>query len=232
VQEYTHRISGKRITTVGVMHAATDASWSELIDFLKEKENQGAAIHLEGVQEAVGRTDYERASINTLTSLMMLGKKIANLTGLTYQTDAFANAPRWEKHDVTKLDVVQKMSQKTLKVLGQVSAEDITISPRKALWSLRNMHIIAPLGNLIPFTRGIISSEGILHQRNRFAVSAALDTDRDVVLVWGAAHLPGMDRILRDAEYDRSAHSWRLMLDSSYEAPGGKHKVSLSEPVS
>jgi hypothetical protein len=230
IQTYVNNYD-KHITTVGAMHAATEESWRELINYLVAAEKDGAEIHLEGVQPAEGTTEDEKTGIAALLSLMALGRSVAELTGLQYQKDAFVNAPAWKAHDVTVLDVVRKMNKKILLYIANIGSEDIRISPSKALWSLRNIHILSFFGSFIPLTRQIVGSEGILHQRNYFATEAAFNTQSDVVLVWGAAHLPGMDKILRRNGYRRESTEWRVIIPAGFTAPAGRVALSAATQV-
>ena len=227
-QSYTNR-NGRTITTVGAMHAATPESWVELIDFLVLAESKGSVIHLEGVQPANDSniSDFERKSIAAMTSLISLGQSLSELTGLQYQKEAFLQAPRWEKHDLSIIDVVRGMDDKTLEFISGISVEGINISPEKAIWGLRNINRVRWIGFFVPTVRRLLAS--LIDDRNVFAVKQAIAENKDVVLFWGAAHLPGMHKLLRKAGFKPTKSSWRLVIPSSYVSPVESHSLDLDE---
>lgn len=225
-QSYTDS-NGRTITTVGAMHAATPESWVALVDYLTAAEKSGATIHLEGVQPVpdVKLTEDEKRGISVVTTLISLGRSVSELTGLQYQKDALANAPKWAAHDLTLLDVVRGMDIKIINFLSEIPLDNLNISPKKAVWSLRNINNIRFIGFFIPMVRKVLAS--LIDNRNVFAINTAIAEKGDVVLFWGAAHLSGMHKLLLDAGFVPSKSDWRIVIPSSYDVPSEKVKLAL-----
>ena len=219
--------TGRTITTVGAMHVATPDSWRNLVEYLTSAEENGAVIHLEGVQPVTSEklTEDDERGINVITTLIALGRSVSQLTGLQYQKDALANAPKWAVHDVTIIDIVRGMDKKILDFLAKIPLDTISISPKRAVWSLRNISNVRVVGFFVPMVRHVLSA--LIDSRNVFAINAALKEDSDVVLFWGAAHLGGMHRLLLNAGFKPSRTEWRVVIPASYKAPSEEPKVSL-----
>ena len=223
--------NGRTITISGAMHLSTPEAWKSLIAYLVEAERNGASIHLEGVQPVpdVVLTEQEQKGITVISGLIKMGKSFAAITGLQHQTDAFLDAPKWEKHDLNLLEVVKGIDDKTVNLIAGFPVDSINISGKRAVNSLRNINLTRIAGFFIPMVRRLMSA--LIDSRNEYAINKAIETKGDVVLFWGAAHLSGMHKLLVKAGFKPAKTEWRVVLPNSYKAPTTvtENKLNLKE---
>lgn len=212
----------RSVTLIGVQHIATQASWDRDIAELRKLEAAGAKIFLEGVRPAEGKISEEEASrVEAVTGLMKMQKILADATGLTHQKAAFTEAETtWTTYDISMLELVSELKPSTIRRLqkaAKLDNDDLESFPEMALTLLR----------LLPFIPTMLSrifsgdlSKHIIDRRNEYAVEGVLRSNVDHrVLYWGAAHLSGMVKLLREAGYTVTAEQWRVVLPASYKAP-------------
>lgn len=67
---------------------------------------------------------------------------------------------------------------------------------------------------------GLLERVDIIDRRNEYAVEGVLRSTVDHrVLYWGAAHLSGMVKLLRENGYSITDEGWRVVLPASYKVP-------------
>lgn len=212
----------RSVTIVGVQHIATQASWDRDISHLRELEAAGAKIFLEGVRPLEGEaTAEEQERINSLQGIMNIQKFLAEVTGLTHQKAAFAAAETtWTPYDIPILELVRELKPRTIRRLQKIAKlddENLKEAPELALVVLR----------LLPFIPTLLSrilsgdlTKHIIDRRNEYAVEGVLRSTVDHrVLYWGAAHLSGMVKLLRENSYSVTDEGWRVVLPASYRVP-------------
>jgi hypothetical protein len=139
--------------------------------------------------------------------------------GWVQQRVPLADAPSWRNVDMTDLEVTRRAR------LGDLDGER-TLEHRTRLAVLSDqgmgagLAIVARLSAadrlalLHRLSRMVLGGDAarrvddvLVGERNQLLL-AALPSDKDVVLVWGAGHLPGLAAGLRAAGYRRQATEW------------------------
>lgn len=207
------RQGDREIKVYGVVHLAPQEHWDDLGRRLGGDEERGAAIHLEGVQ---------RPSSPVLGTVRLLAASLQQTYGL---------AEKMLPHLVhQKVGLTVPMTAERVDLRAEEVARAIPVHGRLGLaaqWLLSKGVQRLPEGLLVDIgkemeggfgesRRSSILSRGtnaaVLDLRNLWAISHALEEahHRDVVLVWGAAHLPGMAALLGEEGWRIEETSWRL----------------------
>jgi hypothetical protein len=224
--------SGHVITIVGVMHIAHQNFWASTRVSLAASVNAGHVIHAEGVKPFVGpllETDQRKVSM--LAKLASVSLFFAELTGLPYQRHGLPmdglNAKMIDADVLTLVrlleeeDLMEVSSQvdKMVKAPDEKQRRALAVS---LLWALKNQKLVQGIGKLLrPFSGlpDVNLTAAVLDYRNEFAVSAAVKETKPVVLLWGAAHIPGMSDLLGKAGYVVDGEFWDVLIPRSYKVP-------------
>lgn len=198
---------GRLIHLIGMSHVADPRFYAETARILTELEDDGVVVYAEGVRYADG-TVPGRSILQTLVIHEIFGD-------LVHQTIALPNQKRWRNVDLTVEELLEHTDD----------PEDLAklISPGMAAHDRRSATTVGALmrpvlvpalalgGALTGFGR-MAHEQALLDRRNERVMDAVLAEDHDAVLLWGAAHLPGMGRILAEAGYERLARAWRPVM--------------------
>ena len=213
---------GRSVTLIGVQHIATQESWDRDIATLRQMEADGTHIFLEGVRPVEGTvTDDEWTRVAALAEFAQTSAVLAEVTGLIFQKDAFEAAETtWTPYDVSILDIVRELKPRTVRRIQKISQMDT-----EALKS--QPELVLAILRLLPSMPGFLSlvlsgdlSKHIVKRRNEYAVEGVLlSSASDRALYWGAAHLPGMVKLLRERGYNITSEEWRVVLPASYTVP-------------
>lgn len=208
---YEHTERGNRVDLVGMIHVAEPAYYEAIQGFVDRRAHEGAVVHYEGVKR-VSKEQFRQAPRqvrqNAALSRMALRDlyhMVSDVDGLVHQGKGITYRKEWKNNDATILDQGASMSRlavdslyastRILKLVNRVVGKEM-------------MHQL-----LRESLRGIDESDGkprgirrigaasredfVIRKRNEIAI-AALDEelhdnpDTDVLLMWGAGHLPGM----------------------------------------
>ncbi len=134
---------------------------------------------------------------------------------LVHQTIALPNQKHWRNVDLTVEELLEHSDDP--------AALEKLISPNLAVHDRRSATTVGALMRpvLVPALSlagrfadaGRIAHEhAVLDLRNELVLDAVLTADHDAVLLWGAAHLPGMGRILEAAGDELAARTWRPVM--------------------
>ena len=179
------------------------------------------------------------------------GKMIAAATGLAFQgTEIPPNPKTWRSADLTQEqlfkmlgvhpDVMKRMSQ-MMKQMGnmqqRMSPEQLKSNPMMARMIPTRDKIIAQMkmgasgsGSLEQSLGGGDAANLILHQRNAIAIGemtkASHEDHKRVAVIYGAAHMPGIDHYLRQRlGYTHTKTTW---IDSVYGDPEAAAKAGMA----
>lgn len=222
---FIHPYTLHQVEVIGVVHLARQDYWDALGERLENLEDRGWAIHLEGMspptpQECLSVPADVTQHWRNLQRLTGLSGRVAAQTGLVHQRHGLTLPDAARTFDMTLPTVAARLDREEVATLADLAddldlrlAADATdwlvltasrrfgqnlttaLTRRNGLWSL--------LG-----TRRAPDPTVIVQTRNVFAVECAVNDPQPVVLVWGAAHLPGMTRLLRGRGYFLSEPSW------------------------
>jgi hypothetical protein len=199
--------TGRTITLEGVSHVADADFWLALSSRLAFAEgNNGAEIHFEGVGKDV--ENPPKLGLDYAAFAESLGL-VAQKPGLTYRDT-------WKRTDIELSEILAHISPERLAKHEKTAAEaehmllhaaESRAFRRGLHWGLIIILAIYSGSRLRTSTFGVPASV-ILDRRNMLAACAAMNTDRDVVAVWGANHLPGIGKLLRRAGFRRVSRHW------------------------
>jgi hypothetical protein len=225
---YTNARTGHEITIMGAIHVAHSRFWAETYAALNAAALEGE-IHYESILAAdpdVALSDDAQAKIDNLKKLASTSRLFADLTGLKYQGDAinFKEHTDWKNIDEDIVSISENLDANTLTksadaikdfTEGKTLAELVT-QARGILFFLRNINTMSKVGNVIRVFKGQKKMD-LLTSRNVTAISAAVAAEKNVTMFWGAAHLKGMDKLLRDAGYNLEATRWTVAIPADHE---------------
>lgn len=202
----TYVRDGRTVILQGVCHVADENFWEQLNSYLVRAEAVGFEVHFEGVTNDMADPPKIFVDLAGFASLLGLqGQK----AGLTYR-------PHWTRTDISLSELVAGMAPETLsrmvdtaekmnEFLSSMDGHD----QRHLIGSVirRMMAFGLALPKAGPFALGI-KDPTILGRRNEVAARAAIEAERDVVALWGAAHLPGIGELLGEAGFHRTDRQW------------------------
>ena len=236
---------GHKITLLGVMHIAEQPFWSKLTQTLLNTKN---TVHLEGVKpfnkETSVATVEEQNKMDSLLKVASFSRILAKETGLVFQldgiktalTDAGTALPEtgWQNVDMNVQAAVKHINADELnetaasldKLVTEFQKDDAPFSLGSfMLFMIRNPKILKALTFFTQLTKkdkneALDALQGfILDDRNEYAIAEALKVENDVILVWGAAHLEGMGKLLKKAGYRHQQRKWNLLISKGFTIP-------------
>lgn len=211
---------GQEVVLVGMIHVAPPEFYGQVRWLLERYDEAGYRILIEGMGRVegddFGLSAFDRSLLEHYETLRdranLINSMLAGATGMVTQLDAFPDWKQWERADLSALEMMRLRGIKPLPPMDErvtAAFADFLAKPRAqtavyafvramprllaALWPLHSM-----LGSLV------------LHHRNRHAVLRALETRQHAVLPWGAAHLPGMGKLLMQNGFSLDDRSWVL----------------------
>jgi hypothetical protein len=221
---YEHPHTRRRVVLIGMMHVANPTFYErvrETIDKLGRP-----YVLLEGVgrptdPEVEGLNEPETRIHTVLSTLLKHTDVIADMLGEASQRESFRLAGlRWRRGDMQYVDVVRLLAANP--VLGEsrvierlsehlkehgIKEDDGT----QLRWLRRHPRVLQMLHGWVDrFEIMRAFSSVILDERNHYALvrADALAQVGDVVLPWGAGHLPGLHGLLVREGYDRVREDW------------------------
>lgn len=205
---------GKLITVVGTMHFATRSYFDELCVLIAERENAGACVHYESLRDeypddaTLSREQkqqvlavWKRQPDSRVSRFRAIGMDlISHREGLHYSS-------AWRNVDFT---VGELHELGTLALDQPENLQELSPFVKKLLQAQIRNSMLASAKRAAD-TGGADSSfagDIVAHARDVFAVQAALRETRDVVMIWGAAHLAAIGGLLSHGGYALVETKW------------------------
>jgi hypothetical protein len=219
---YTMRRDDRTVTLIGACHVGRPGYYAQIHQLVLGLIQAGAELHFEGLHaerretEPVERLLAEAAAPGlNLNTVEAAGQVLGLVSQRRVLTPLLQELPDARNIDVSTVDVFRALSAKKIATLSSDEPGLIEEIPqawrptaaRLILWALR--HVGNP-ALLLGAARGSRAHFAVIVDRNALAMYHALDTarTRDVVLLWGANHLPGMLRRLRRAGFILVRTEW------------------------
>jgi hypothetical protein len=225
VHRYKHPDTGRQVTLVATSPVADPDYFTGLRTLIDERAACAAVVHCEGPERSSTADIDVTVAERHLVDALHRGRgeerdRVADLGWATQQA-ALGGAPHWQVHDLSVLDIVRLAGL-------PATAAKIRRFNRMLAWDdgvLRRNLTIALRIQAGSRTRQAAPDlfEGILvERRNNVALDALFATECDTVLVWGAAHVPGLDAGIRHAGLALTHTAWRTAIaDLPNVIPGG-----------
>ena len=222
---FEHPASGRKVALVGTIHLAEKEYFVELSELIRSLSKKGWAVMAEKVQlldpeEEVELSEPERKIHEQLLSTFRCRSAMANLMGFVNQRDHLWDAS-WKRTDMTERELIASIRKSTgffpdISSVSELIAESEE-SPRLrpfASWLLHKMFgnlvgedifasCITPLSPILKKLFRVIIGE-----RNAIAHKEIVRVSDNVVATWGAAHIHGLSRLLRQSGFAPTRKTW------------------------
>ncbi|WP_157527322.1 hypothetical protein [Micromonospora rosaria] len=229
--------TGHRLLVVSTFHFGEPGYYQVLLDDITAYEHDGWQVQHEGSQHltpAGTPTAEERAVLDDLAASRELEALRMSMLGWVSQHPVL-HRPTWRTVDMADLDIIRAVGHDTMRAHLTTSRERLGW-PDTQPWQHCRFHALLALG-LRHIARAVAHGNDphgrrphpdprkealdrvLLDARSTTAVTTAIATDTDVVMVWGAAHLPGIAASLGDHGYQADPADTRW------------HTVGLIPPV-
>jgi hypothetical protein len=220
VHHYTHPRTGRRITVIGTMHMGEPDYYTGLRTVISNLEARGALVQCEASallpHDQHGLTDDERTVLTTRELRQELELRRITELGWVRQLDALDYPERWQLVDLDMLEIIRRVGpavmlrgeQRGIKMFDRPDNDPRSIERFRL--TLHLMFTMFQLTVLISAQRASRKkpSTGIdavlIDQRDAVALAGVASTEQDVVLVWGCAHLPGLEAGITEQGFART----------------------------
>lgn len=221
-----HRLGDNRtVTLVGLSHAADAEYWVTINRYL-DACWPSALVQYEWVsppsdEERDALSPLERAALEEMNLRSRVLNGAAAHAGLTLQRVGLPIREGWMNLDVTQVELMRMRGaaeltrrswQDTARRWSELPFNELG---RRAHFAMRNQGWLAMFPVLAGPRR---ERKAILEYRNAVGVNAALAASpahQPVVLLWGAAHLPGMGELLAVNGFDLVGHTLFKAIDKA-----------------
>lgn len=214
-----HPETGRRVQVMSMIHIGEAAYYTRLNEIIAEHDG---LILFEGLgqlteEELASLTPDERKVWDTIAPLNDAYRQIASALDLVAQPDALTKpGPDWQRADLPLSTLLKTWAERRLPLLpavGQVSKalESAFLKRATRLLLLQEPLILGSFRVLRGWTPGLGKLSTLLvDERNDAAMKVfdATSTDRDVLLIYGAGHVPGLVTALTTRGYRQSARDW------------------------
>lgn len=221
--ELNNPASGRRLVLVGMMHLGEEEYFEETSKQLETFSAKGYALHYERLKEAsekdvAGLSPKLKVNFERLRSQAKNAShsKAASVLKLAYQKESLSYPANAENVDITDLDLFLSMGhERASKIFEAMNVAQMEVQEaRKMLILAFRMHGIQTLlAKITP--QGRAMHQVVLRDRNAHAVQAAKTTleTSNLVLVWGADHLPGLIKTFQAAGFKIEHSYWRKVCE-------------------
>lgn len=232
VVTYNHPDKYKRVVLVGAVHVSDRPYFEQLKELVDlEHEANDSVILYEGVRKSPPPQDDDKSATAVMQrafgNLGKLYTYISACTGKAFQPDVLTEEDHWINTDMTQREVAEKSAETWIisflaktrllhlatKLFGLMDIPEPPDKPNFMMsMQVDNGNRAQHLSTLLTKPFGLLPKKAtpayvILHQRNELAVKMILRQTMEydnIVSIWGAAHLPGMGRLLEKNGYIRS----------------------------
>ncbi|ROO62459.1 hypothetical protein EDC02_4439 [Micromonospora sp. Llam0] len=224
ITPFCHLDTGRRIVVVSTAHFGEGGYYQALLGAITASMNQGFTVHYENANHQ--RPDdqpstAEQTVLADLATMRDLEALRMSALGWTHQPTVLHH-PNWQRHDLTDLEIVRQVGTEAMRRYIIRRTRSLTW-PDHETWRLAWHQAIFAVGNRVsirvpppeaartahinPLTRVL------LHTRTQIAVTAATATTDDLIMIWGARHLPGITTALSAAGYrpDYDHQRWPIV---------------------
>jgi hypothetical protein len=219
---HTDTDTARRVTVIGTHHYGAPAYWAEIRARIDRQTVGGAVVHCEGSQllpAAPDMTEDERRLLDQLRHCRALEQqRVGDGFGWVHQRDGLTYPDHWHINDLSDLDILRSLGPDVIgKLIGHMRR--ILQWPDGDHRGPARYRVLTALRVRITGTDRIITRRGpadtvLTDDRERLALQGVANTDRDTVLIWGVAHLPGLGAGLNDQGFARYGDTeWHTVTD-------------------
>ena len=141
-------------------------------------------------------------------------KTLWTSAGCRFQFDELVVGGNWENHDTSTSRILGATSLGAL-LVGAGLLALLTANRKVARFCGRGLvrSLVVHAGENQSLG-GVIKTRVVLDERNEIAAEAALAAELDVVMLWGDAHLKGVETRLEAQGFRLERVSWRTLLEA------------------
>src|SRR3989344_4305362 len=220
---YEHSVTKRIVAFVQVIHIAEPAYYAaiqELIDSLKGYKILFEATGKLSPQEEQALTQKEKDISSQFDFIFDLMKKINELMSLQYQKDGLTYSASWINTDMRLYDLIRAFAQQDISLIkkGRDIDDPFTeeFGQTVARWFINKLFSrFIPVGvvlSVVAFSSRDkrVAKRLILDARNEIAFQGINEylKDSDIVTIWGAAHLSGIEKCLKKSGFREVRREW------------------------
>ncbi|MGI5243068.1 hypothetical protein [Dactylosporangium sp. CA-139066] len=205
IRTFRHPVTDRTVTVIGTFHLGEPRYFVGLREAIDKLEANGAVVHCEGSRllpcDDTTATDDERQLLAQLqTADVAQDQRVAAL-GWVGQVDGLEYPPTWQIVDLDYLAIIRRLGPPLARTVASDKLRRFG-GPADNPNGLNLMRLgIAVLMATMSQDRSVIQVAGrpdpefdvLIKARNDGALHGVASTDQDTVLIWGLAHLPGID---------------------------------------
>jgi hypothetical protein len=217
VRTFVHPRTARIVTLVGTMHIGEAGYFEELSSLLDGLAAGGAEVHVEGIHDREDRSmrSWERNYLAAAYSWAHPETSgAAAFLGVDSQGDRLRLPADARNVDLSHVELLRRVGRNNYRHLFGPPLADPSASGGGPVmravmrFELRHRGTLNRLRLLRGRNRKV--QQVVIRDRNRVAFAAAVESlvRRDVVLVWGADHLPGLARLFALQGYHLRREQW------------------------
>lgn len=243
VRVYAHRGTGATVTCFGMLHVAQESFFAEVLERVGRLHAGGAHVLVEGItspaSDAEGATTAElRWGVGVVKRRLEAMWREGELLGLAAQRDELPVQAGWRVCDVTVLEAVKVYGAEALRRQHREAQQESVVlrgfdpALTRAVLIQSLAMAVAAAGDGTIRDAVLPEREGVLARIREGRVLSALDEqlavqpDAHVVIVWGAAHLSGFDRGLRERGFTLKDEQHLPAIDAAALPPLGAKRAA------
>jgi hypothetical protein len=216
IRIFNHPVTDRKVTVIGTYHLGEHDYFAGLGEAIDTLQANGAVVQCEGSRlltcdESDATADEQELLAQLRRADVLQDQRVAEL-GWAGQIDGLGYPPSWQVVDLSYLKIIRGLGIPLARTVtrGKLRRVDWPDDDRNGLNRMRLgiallMRIVSQDQRLVQVAaRHDPTDEVLVKARNAVALQGIASTDRDTVLIWGLAHLPGLDAGLAEQGFVRS----------------------------
>ena len=219
---YEHPTTKRVVVFIATIHLAEPAYFAALQRLIGSL--SGYKVLFEGVGKLSPEgeralTEKERDVAKNFDHIFDLTRKIGEIMSLQYQREGFAYNSAWVNTDMRLYDLIRLFAEQDIRLVKKEKKLDELFDESMQLfirWLINSMFsqlvpVVVLVGILTFFSRDKrLAKRFILDTRNEEAVRGIDEylTEGNVVTIWGAAHLGGIEEQLKRTGFREVRREW------------------------
>ena len=241
IRTFAHPSTSQRVTVVAVNHFGTDRYFRGLLTAITDRQRGGAIVLSEGADmvtndpiaatagkqigttagEGIEATPAERTALASMRAVNDHMVEVFARFGWVHESQVIGTPAGWRYVDLSHEDIIRQTGAAAFQHIADSATTGKTgqaLDPRltrarlllQLAFSLRLIAVLpARLQSEIKFDD---IDAVVLEQRNKLVLDTIDTTSADVVVWWGARHLPGLTAGLTARGYQQTGRdSWRTV---------------------
>lgn len=219
VVHFKHKETGRELLFVGTMHVGEKEYYGEVLRIINERPSYKVlyeTVRPMSEEDKDSLNEKERNVLRLIGSFKKFQKELCRCLSIVDQSSMIPTKDSWVNSDISMRELIYLLAKHDVKLGVDESKIDWFFeNGNQARWVLAGaLRNIVPLGIIVGLASLIIPSfrienEIILNFRNDIAIEHIRRiANDDIVLTWGAAHLPGIANGLKTLGYREVKKEW------------------------